>query len=402
MRIIDLVFSAAGTLKGNLLRTSLLLFAISIGVSSVVILTSVGEGARRYVLSEFASLGTNLLIVLPGRSETTGNMPASFFGETPRDLTIQDSLALLRHHSVKRVAPLIVGEAPVSWMGRVRETPVLGSTSDLITIRHWKMTMGSCHFPSDPEIASPVCVLGKKIKHELFGEKNAIGELLRVGDRRFRVTGILATEGRSIGLDVEELVIIPVASAQMLFNTSSLFRILVEARSRESIPSTQKYIIETMERRHQGEKDVTVITQDAVLSTFDKILVTLTMSVVGIAGISLTVAGILVMNVMYISVSQRTVEIGIMKSLGARRAQILLLLLVEAGALSLLGAGFGIVFGEAGVLLIGKIFPVLPVEASFWAEVLSIAVAVTIGTAFAILPAYRASRLDPVQALRGK
>src|SRR3990172_6767922 len=319
MNLGDILHFTFESMLGYRLRTLLMLLAMAIGVAAVVILTSLGEGARRYVTGEFASLGTNLIIVLPGRSETAGAGPSVFMGETPRDLTLDDSLALTRNSMIRRVAPISVGSAAVSWHEREREVPILGSTTELLELRHWKMAQGDFLPIDDPDKATPVCVLGTKIRDELFGAQSALGEWVRIGDRRFRVIGILATEGRSIGVDVQELVVIPVASAQMLFNSSSLFRIMIEAKNREAIAPVIEFARTTLRERHQGEEDVTIITQDAVLATFDRIFNALTLTVAGIATISLLVAGILIMNVMLVAIAQRTTEIGLLKAIGASR-----------------------------------------------------------------------------------
>jgi putative ABC transport system permease protein len=376
-----------------------MLIAMAIGVSAVVVLTSLGEGARRYVTGEFSSLGTNLVIVIPGRSETAGFNPSTMMGETPRDLTLDDAQALTRNYNVRRIAPLNVGSTEVSHGSRSRDVVILGSTHELITIRHWEMDQGKFLPRVDIDRATPVVVIGSKIRKELFGAKRAIGEWVRIGDRRFRVIGILGSEGRSIGVDVQETIIVPVASAQQMFNTSSLLRILVEAKSRESIGSVKKFVIDTLQQRHQGEKDVTVITQDAVLETFDRILGALTYAVGGIAAISLAVAGILIMNVMLVAVSQRTSEIGLLKALGASPRQIIILILTEAVLLSALGAGAGLLLGQLGSLLIREAFPVLPAYAPMWAVITALAVAMISGLLFSLMPAKRAAHLDPVLAL---
>jgi putative ABC transport system permease protein len=290
-----------------------MLSAMAIGVAAVVLLTALGEGARRYVIGEFSALGTHLLIVLPGRSETTGG-PPPLLGETPRDLTLEDALALLRSRHIERVAPVTLGSALVSWRQREREVTVIGSTADLQPIRHLKMAQGRFLPEADPRRASMVCVLGGKLQRELFGNQSALGQWVRIGDRRFRVMGLLASEGHSIGLDLSDMAIIPVASAQMLFDAPSLFRILAQARTSEVGAQAAQEIHAIIRDRHEGEDDVTVVTQDAVVATFDRIFKVLTYTVGGIAAISLVVAGILVMNVMLIAVSQRTEEIGLLKS----------------------------------------------------------------------------------------
>ncbi len=399
MNVGDVARFALGTLRGYGSRTVLMLLAMAIGVTAVVLLTSLGEGARRFVISEFASLGTNLLIVMPGRSETAGISPSLFLGVTPRDLTIDDAVALTRSPLVRRVAPMVVGSAPAAWGGREREVPVLGSSASLQDIRRWDMAQGRFLPIEDLDKADPICVLGEKVRNELFGTAPALGQWLRIGERRCRVIGILASTGRSLGLDIQELVIMPVASAQMLFNQPSLYRIYVEAQSRDALPRVQQFVRATLRIRHQGEEDVTVITQDAVLATFDRILRALTFTVGGIAAISLAVAGILIMNVMLIAVSQRTAEIGLLKALGAPRGQILTLFLVEAALLSLFGALVGVAVGEAGAWLLRRLYPVLPATVPWWAVAAATGVAVVMGVSFGVLPARRAARLDPVQAL---
>ncbi len=386
-------------LVGYPTRTLLMLLAMAIGVASVVALTALGEGARGYVTGEFASLGTNMVIVFPGRSETGGVNPGAMFGETPRDLTVDDALALSRDARVRRVAPINVGSVPVSRGARSRDVVMVGSTEQLLDIRHWEVAQGSFLPAMDVNRPMPVAVIGSTIRDELFGPEKALGEWLRIGDRRFRVIGIMGSEGRSIGVDVEETIMIPIGAAQQILNTQSLFRILIEARSREDIPAVRQFAEDTLQLRHQGEKDVTVVTQDAVLSTFDDILGALTVAVGGIAAISLAVAGILIMNVMLVAVSERTAEIGLLKALGATPAQILTLILAEATLLSGLGAGLGLALGAGGSLAIRSALPMLPAYAPGWVILLVLLVALATGILFSLLPARNAAALDPVAAL---
>jgi len=394
----DILKFALRGLTGYRGRSGLMLLAMAIGVAAVVLLTALGEGARRYVTGEFASLGTHLLIILPGRSETTGG-PPPMMGETPRDLTLDDALALRRSRSIRRIAPITVGSAPVSWQRREREVSVIGSTASFLKVRHLKMAQGRFLPPIDPRSAKPVCVIGAKVRRELFGPEPALGRWLRIGDRRFRVIGIIGSEGHSIGLDLDDVVIIPVASAQALFNAPSLFRVLVEARNREVIASAKEDVRRIIRSRHEGEDDVTVITQDSVIATFDKIFRALTFTVGGIAAISLSVAGILIMNVMLVAVSQRTAEIGLLKALGAPAHQILTLFLTEAGLLSFIGAGIGLALGIAASSLVRRLYPALEMVPPTWAVTAALLVALATGLLFGVLPARRAASLDPVQAL---
>ncbi|TFH50446.1 MAG: ABC transporter permease, partial [Lysobacterales bacterium] len=374
----DILAYAAGSVAGYRARTLLTLLAMGIGVASVVMLTALGEGARRFVTGEFQSLGTNLLIVLPGRSETTGG-PPPLLGETPRDLTLEDALAIERSRAVRRVAPIAVGSAGVSYREREREVKIIGSTADFLDVRHLKMASGRFLPAGDPRRSSPVCVLGAKLKRELFGSEAAIGRWVRIGDRRFRVAGTLASEGRSIGIDTEDIVIIPVAAAQALFDSYSLFRVMVEARNDEAIPRAGNDIRRIIRQRHEGEDDVTVITQDAVVATFDKIFTALTLTVAGIASISLAVAGILIMNVMLVAVSQRTSEVGLLKALGAPSGAVLRVFLAEATILSLVGAAAGVLVGYVLLRIIDNAYPLLTLSAPLWAVASAVLVALTTG-----------------------
>ncbi len=402
MRLRDLLHLSVESLARARLRSLMMLIAMSIGVASVVVLTSLGEGARRYVTDEFRTLGTDLLIVLPGRSETTGIQPGMFAGETPRDLTLRDAEAVLRLPDVQRIAPLVIGSAPVSARELSREVPVIGTNSDFLTIRNLSVSQGQFLPPGELDRDMAVAVIGSKVRRELFPEGDALGGSIRIGERRFRVIGVLADSGRAIGFDLQELVLIPVSTAQQIFNTESLFRILIQARDRDAMPRVKEQVRDTLKQRHQGEEDVTVITQDAVLATFDRIFTALTLTLAGIASISLAVAGILIMNVMLVAVSQRTSEVGLLKAIGARGSQITAIFLAEAILLSLLGAGLGLAIGYAASWLIGRIYPSLPVGAPTWAVIMAVGIAVLSGVVFGLLPARRAARLDPVLALSGR
>jgi putative ABC transport system permease protein len=398
MQIRDILSFSLLAATANRGRTLLMLLAMAIAVSSVVVLISLGDSARNYVIDQFSALGTNLLIVLPGRSETIGG-PPPLLGGTPRDLTLEDAVALARIRTVHQIAPIIAGSAPISVRSLEREMLVLGSTAELYAIRHLTLSQGSFLPQGDPTRAEAVCVIGLKGKKELFGNEPAIGRWLRIGDRRFRVIGILSSLGVSLGEDLGEVVIVPVAAAQALFNTSSLFRILVEATSSEGMQQTRQSILDTIQVRHEGEDDVTVITQDAVLTTFDRIFRALTLSVAGIAAISLVVAGIMIMNVMLVAVSNRRAEIGLLKALGASRRQILGLFLTESTILSSIGAGIGLVLALLGMRLAAFLYPEFPLQLAPWSSTISLGVALTTGVIFGVLPARRAAALEPAIAL---
>lgn len=394
----DLFTFSLRTIISYRLRTVLMLTAMAIGVASVVVLVSLGESARNFVLDQFSSMGSNLLIVLPGRSETTGG-PPPLLGETPRDLTLDDALALTRSPLIRHVSPIVVGSAPVSWRQLEREVLVIGSTAELYTMRKLTMEQGVFLPVTDPTRGGAVCVLGIKVKEELFGSRPALGEGIRIGGRRFRVAGILASKGVSMGDDMNDMVIIPVATAQSLFNTASLFRIVVEATSSENIEQVKKTILSTIAERHDGDDDITVITQDAILSTFDRIFTALTLAVGGVAAISLVVAGVLIMNVMLIAVSNRHAEIGLLKALGAPRRQIMQLFLMESALLSLTGGLLGLLFAIVGIAVAAHFYPGYQIVVAGWAPVVACGVSLVTGLVFGVLPARRAANLAPAIAL---
>jgi len=398
MKVRDLVAFSAGALRGHRLRTGLSLLGVAIGVASVVLLTSLGEGARRYVTGEFVSLGSNLLIVFPGKTETTGMSP--FLTGAPHDLTLDDAEAIVRRvRQARRVAPVIFGGATAQYGGRRRDAGVWGATSDMQEVRKIKLGAGRYLPAGEAARGQPVCVIGAKIRQELFGAASPLGEILRLGDERFRVIGVMASRGMSMGVDLDEMVHVPISRAMKMFNKTSLFRVLVEVSSHEEISAARESVIDLMKQRHQGVEDVTVWTQDSVLATFSRILALLTAALAGIAGISLTVAGVGIMNVMLVSVAERTREIGLLKAVGVSGRQVVAAFLVEAAILSTAGgvAGLGAAFGLTRLLR--AIYPSFPARAPSWAVAAAIGVSLAVGLVFGALPARRASRLDPITAL---
>jgi len=394
----DLLQYAASALRGHRLRTGLTLLGTAVGVTAVILLTALGEGARRYVTQEFASLGTNLLIVLPGKTETSGMTP--FMGTAPRDLTLEDAEALLRTlPRVRRAAPLTMGQAAVRYLDRERKTNVIGSTADLLPVRRLSIAAGRFLPEADSERGGPVCVIGRTLQRELFGAVNPLGQAVRIGEWRYRVIGVMAGKGESLGMDMDDVIVVPVASSMRLFNRTSLFRILIEVSAHEQIPQARRDVIDLLRQRHDGDEDVTVITQDSVLSSFDRLLRALTLALGGIAAVSLAVAGLGVMNVMLVAVTERTSEVGLLKALGASRRQILGLFLAEAALLSAAGGALGLGAGYAAAGLLARLYPALPAAPPTWAVVAAVALSVGVGLTFGVLPARQAARLDPVLAL---
>ncbi|MGH7729690.1 MAG: ABC transporter permease [Candidatus Eiseniibacteriota bacterium] len=401
MRRSDLVTLALETLKLHRLRTGLTLAAIGIGVTAVLLLTALGDAAKGYVVKEFAGVGTNLVIVVPGKVETSGGMPA--FGGTTRDLTLEDCDAVRRQSSaVREVAPFSLGAGAIEYGERSRDVRVIGTTAPFLGVRKLTISAGQFLPPGDPRQGDRVVVLGQKVARELFQGENPLGRLVRIAQWRFRVIGVLGPKGTSIGIDYDDLIIIPVAVGLRMFNQTGLFRMMVEATTPEAVPTALDQVKTVLVARHDEDEDFTLITQDALLQTFRAVIDALTAGLAGIAAISLAVAGIGIMNVMLVSVSERTGEVGLLKALGAKRRQILDVFLVEAVMLSTAGAAAGVAVGVMLILVAAGIWTFIPLKPSVGWIALVIVLAVAAGVSFGLMPARRAARLDAADALRGR
>jgi len=396
----DLLAFAARALRGHRLRTGMSLLGVAIGVAAVITLTALGEGARRYVVGQFANVGTNLVIVVPGRTETTGGMPG--MGSPPNDLTLDDARAVLRGvPEIEKAAPMVIGTETVAFQDRQRQMALFGATHEALEVRRLSVASGRFLPPLEWDRSSPVAVLGETAARELFPGRDPVGEIVRIGDWRMRVIGILAPRGQQLGVNMDDVAIVPVATAMKMLNRRSLFRLLLQVRTHADLDRAKERAVRLIAQRH-GEEDVTGITQDAVLGAFTSILGALTMALAGIASVSLAVAGVGIMNVMLVSVSERTREIGLLKALGAERRQILLAFLAEAVLLSSAGGILGLVVGWLAVRLLVAVYPALPATPPPWAVVAAFSLSVAVGAVFGVLPARRATRLDPVAALSGR
>lgn len=401
MRTLDLISFTGTVLNRHRFRTVMLLLSISIGVASVVLLTTLGESARMFVLGEFSSMGSDLMIMMPGKKETTGGMPP-MFGESTRDITLQDFEAIERLPSVESAAPLIPGNATISHNELSRDVIVLGTTTSFFQIRDLKVVQGN-PLPVMPlDQGQPVAVIGKKLKDELFGSYSALGEWIRISDWRFRIVGVLEPKGESLAMDLSDTLLIPIASAQSLFNIEGIFRVMIRPRPGSDLIQTKQQILSTVKERHGGFEDVTIINQDAMLGAFNDIFKMMTLAVTSIAAISMLVAGILIMNVTLITINQRTSEIGLLKAVGAQDKQIRTIFLTEAGLLSLLGALLGVIIALLLVFAIQHFVPQLPTTIPVWSVAISVILAVITGLIFAYLPAKKAAQLQPVEALMKK
>lgn len=402
MKLLDLLRFTLLALSRQRFRSSMLLTAVGLGVGAVVVLTALGEGARGYVLGEFAFLGKDTVIIIPGRKETTGGMPP-LTGVATRDITLEQVEVLQRSvPGVTALAPIIMGNGPVSFKSRERDSLVVGTTAAFFPLRELEVAQGS----SLPELAlgegKQVAVIGQKLKEALFDNRRAIGQWIRLRDYRFRVVGVLAGSGDSFGADLSEAMFIPVASAQAVFNVNGLFRVALKVKENYQVEAVKSAIEKQMQALHNGEQDVTIISPDAMLSTFDSILQVMTLGVAGIGAISLVVSGILVMNVTLMSVKQRTGEIGLLKALGAPSSQVRTLFLTEAALIAAAGAVLGILLGNLVVFIATQLYPDVPFATPAWALWASLALAIGTALLFAWLPAQQAADMEPVDALGKK
>jgi len=394
----DVLRLTLSTIRAHRLRTFLTMLGIAIGTASVILLTSIGEGLRAFVLEQFTQFGTQLLTVVPGKSETFGMAIAS----TTRKLTIEDAQSLLKIPGIVKVTPVSFGNARVEAGNRGRAVFIYGVTADAEDVWKFRARQGSFLPPGDPLRGGALAVLGTRVKSEIFGERNPLGQHVRIGGRRFLVIGVMEPKGQLLGFDLNDAAYIYTATAMDLFNQDGLMEIDVLFSDSSKAEHIARAVKKTLMERHDREEDFTVITETEMLGTLDKILNILTMGVSAIAAISLLVGAIGILTMMWISVNERINEIGLEKAIGAEKGQILALFLSEAATLSVLGGVAGVVFGLLVAQLLGFLFPGLPVRVPATYVVLSLVVSVLVGLASGLLPARRAAGLDPVEALRAE
>lgn len=382
-------------------RTTMQLLAMAIGILAVVLLTGIGEGGRRFVMAEFASLGSDVLVMLPGRKETTGGLPP-LSGEGTRDITLEDAEGLNRISGIKSIAPVVVGTSRLSSAGISRESLVMGTNDAFFHIRNLKLSQGQFFTTREGRRSRPECILGRTLRDELFGPDKALGQWLNIADYRCRISGVLADTGTGFGFDMSNMLLIPVDNAMQIFDTEGLFRILIQVRNNDTIPALTTEIEQYMQLRHDGQLDITIITPDSLLNAFNQVLLVMTLAVTGIAAISLIVAGVLIMNMTLIAVAQRRSEIGLLKALGASSREVRSLFVTESTLLAASGALLGIITAEALLFILRQRFPEVPFATPLWAIGAALLVAALSGFLFSWIPAHRAAKLPPVIALQSQ
>jgi putative ABC transport system permease protein len=389
-----------GTLRGHRLRSFLSTLGVAIGIAAVILLTSIGEGTRRYLLAEFTQFGTNILAINPGKTET-GGIPG-IFGGTTHKLTLDDAAAIARLPDVQEQVPMAVGQARVEAEGRGRSVFIYGVTSAFPAVMKFEVGQGSFLPAGDPRRGSLVAVLGPRVKRELFGDENALGEFVRVAGHRLRVIGVMAPKGRMLGFDIDDAVYVPVTTGMRMFNLDELQEIDVLFAHEGITESVAASVRRLLTDRHGGKEDFTITTQTEMLKVFNNVMSAITTAVGAIAGVSLVVGAIGVFTMMWISVGERVGEIGLLRALGGTETEVRFLFLLEAVFLTVIGGVFGVAVGLGIATLLRIGVPGLPVYTPPSYVVAAVVVSALAGLIAGVLPARRAAALDPVEALRAE
>ena len=399
MDVIEVLKVSKDSILSNRIRAFLTVLGIVIGVTAVILLVSIGEGTRRYIKDEFTGLGSNILFVVPGKTSKEGG---THMGTTAVRKLVYDDATLIKKRSryIQYSVPVVVGTSLIKYGARSRYTYVVGVTEDYFPARNLEIDIGRFISSSEGESKRHVCVMGRTVKRDILGDMNPLGTLITIGDSKYRVVGLMAPKGVTLGFDIDDIVFIPTKAAIELFDTDSLFNITIKVRSEHDIEAAKKNIKEILIRRHAGEEDFTVLSQDEMIAVMDKILKIMTTVLAGIAAISLLVGGIGIMNIMLVSVKERTREIGLRKAVGAKSKDILFQFLIESVSLSLVGGILGVILGITFTWLIPVFITFLPTKLSIWSIFLAFFFSASVGVFFGVYPARKAASLDPIIALR--
>lgn len=399
MKFSDLLRLTVSTFVVYRMRSFLTGLGIAIGVAAVILLTAIGEGLHQYLLDEFSQFGTNIIGVQPGKAQTHGGNVGMFGSVKP--LTIEDAYALRHMPNVEFINPTVEGNAEVRADGKSRRTFVYGAGPDFPRAFKMNIQLGNFLPDDDAAHARNLAVLGNKLRQELFGNKNPLGEYIRVGGERYRVIGVMESKGQVLGFDMDDIVYIPAARALEMFNRTGLMEIHVNY-----LPSADpNKVVENIKRiltaRH-GREDYTIITQEQALEVMNSVLGVITFAVAAIGAISLLVGGVGILTIMTMAVTERTGEIGLLRALGAQQQQILMLFLGEAILLSAFGGLAGLLMGLGLAQFMHTLMPVLPVQIPVFFALLAETTAILIGLAAGVVPARRAAMMDPIEALRAE
>lgn len=395
MEMIEILNSAQEALRINKLRSALTSLGIIIGVAAIILLISIGSGLQNYISSQFEKLGTNTIFILPGKVQfgPQGGPPRSVNKIT---FKLAEKLEKEKGEAITDVSPFIEISVTAAFRNQSKITTLAGTKSTYFAIFDIKTKEGKVFSESDNQTSRKVAVIGQTLAKDLYKNQDPIGKTISLSNKTFTVIGVLEPQGNVGGIDVDNQVLIPLNSARALTGTDQVNSILVRTTSAQTI-ATAKAHVEKILNRTLSSDDFSILTQEQLLSSILQILGVLTFALGGIAAISLIVGGVGISNIMLVSVTERTREIGLRKAVGARSVDILSQFLIEAVILSLSGGAIGILIGYLGSLaLAGFIQTAVPL----WAVFLGFGFSCLVGIVFGVAPAIRASRLEPIVALR--
>ncbi|TXI19963.1 MAG: FtsX-like permease family protein [Nitrosomonas sp.] len=397
MTLIDTLQFVLRALTAHRLRTILSASAIAVGIAAVILLTAIGDGVQRFVLSEFTQFGTNIVTITPGKISTHGGSLGAI--GSARLLTIEDALALKQSRYAQYTNASVVGNAEIRSQGRSRRVTAYGQGPDFSRAFNMQVETGQFLPDDDPRNPRAYVVLGAKVRKELFGDANPLGALLQVGATRFRVIGVMASKGNILGFDLDDTVFIPTTRALEVFNRQGVMEINFSYFPDAPIEAVVEDIQRILVARH-GREDFTVKPQKQMLSTLSTVLNVLKFAVAALGGISLLVGAVGMVTLMHIAVSERIAEIGLLTALGATRTRIGMIFLFESIALSTIGGCAGLTAGATIAWLLKLSISNLPVNIP-WNYVMSaLCISIIIGLVSGMVPAMRAAKLNPVDALR--
>ncbi len=396
IEIEETISLATKSIWRNKARSGLTMLGIIIGVAAVILLVSVGKGLQTYITGQFESLGTNLIFVLPGQGfEGFGSGPPNLSGSK---LTLEQVEKLnTLGGPIRAAASESDIPSSISYKGESKIVTVASISGNWMNLMNIEISDGRKITESDIQVSRKVAVIGQSVVNEFFGSSNPLNHDITIGDDKYRIVGVIKEIGtQSIGFDIDNFVAIPVTSAQRTFGDDTIQSIMVQANSPDEVENakdaTERYLLTQLD-----EDDFSVVDQSSLLDTINNILGTITAALGGIAAISLVVGGVGIMNIMLVSVTERTREIGLRKAIGATPSDILNQFLIEAIALSVTGGSIGIAIGWGGALVINNFFPT---TVTLWAVALAFGVSAGVGILFGVAPAIRASKLNPIDALR--
>jgi putative ABC transport system permease protein len=396
MSFLDYIVGAFSTIAAQKGRSALTTLGVIIGVASVVLLISLAQGAGKYIGNSFSGLGTNLVQAMPGRNENGGMGMAN----AKNKITMRDAEAVKRRVTAFEYSSgVIQGAGSARYEGRTRDVTVIGLEEPYLKMREFEIAQGRGINEEDVDLRRRAVVIGQTLQNELFGAENPLGQKITLAGTEYRVVGITKPKGSTFAIDFDDVAFIPVTSAMDLFEIDGLLALVGKTANAAQVPLAKEQLRDALIAMH-GEEDFTLFSPDDMLQVLGQITGAMTALLGAIASISLVVGGIGIMNIMLVSVVERTREIGVRRALGASKREIMLQFLLESVAVSLLGGLLGLLLGGGIAAAIRYAVPELPVELTPTLVFVAVGFSALVGVLSGVIPAVRAARLDPVEALR--